>query len=47
MTKIQRYDVNVADLKLVNVQKTQYINVANFKLAKSQYYINITNITLI
>ena len=47
MIKVQRYDINVADQKSVNVQKTRYINVANFKLAESQYYVNITNITLI
>ena len=45
MTKSWRYDMNVADQKSVNVQKAQYINVADLKLAESQYY--TANITLI
>ena len=35
MRKVQRCDVNVANQKSVNVQKTQHFNVANFKSAKS------------
>ena len=35
MTKVQRYDINVADQKSVNVQKTRYFNVADFKSAES------------
>ena len=37
-----RYDINVANQKSVNGQKTRYFNVANFKSTKSQSEPNIT-----